>query len=257
MNVQPHHFIDTHCHLDFCQMGDINDVIKQSSQANVTQFVVPSVDANNWQSVLGLSSNNVCVHAALGAHPYFLTDNNQLSCLTELATKERDNIVAIGEIGLDGRIEISQSEQIEVLKYQLKLAKTLALPVICHGHKSIDVLLKYLRLYQLPRGGVIHGFSGSLVQATEFIKLGFCIGVGGVITYERAKKTRDCIAKLPLTSLLLETDSPDMPICGLQGQPNHPMYIHTIAQCLGELHHISLESVAKITTKNAQQLFEI
>jgi len=255
MNLNTQHFIDTHCHLDFCRMGDVSDVIKQCVDANVTQFIVPSVDANNWQRVLALSLAHRNIYSALGVHPHFLSENNQLDRLTKLATTQRNNIVAIGEIGLDGQIETSQIQQIDVLKYQLGLAKTLALPVICHGHKSLDTLLKYLRLYRLPKGGVIHGFSGSLVQANEFIKLGFLIGIGGVITYERAQKTRRTVAQLPLASLLLETDSPDMPLSGQQGRVNHPKNIPLIAQELASLHGTTIDNIGRQTSENAKRLF--
>ncbi len=251
------HFIDTHCHLDLSQMGEIDTVLAHSADAGVCQFIVPSVDASNWQKTLDLSAQYTNIYCGLGVHPHFLNDDDQLPMLIKLATNERENIVAIGEIGLDGAIDWPQHLQVDVLKQQLALAKSLELPVICHGHKALDILLKYLRLYQLPKGGVIHGFSGSLVQAKEFIKLGFYIGIGGVITYERAQKTRRTVAQLPLASLLLETDSPDMPVSGFQGQVNHPKRIPIIAQHLSELHNTSVDFIAEITTNNAKQLFEI
>lgn len=251
------HFIDTHCHLDFSRMGEIDTVLTQSADVSVNQFIVPSVDVDNWKKTLDLSSKYANIHCGLGVHPHFLNDDNQLPMLIKLATNERENIVAIGEIGLDGAIDWPQHLQVDVLKQQLALAKSLDLPVICHGHKALDILLKYLRLYQLSKGGVIHGFSGSLVQANEFIKLGFYIGIGGVITYERAQKTRRTVAQLPLVSLLLETDSPEMPISGFQGQVNHPKRIPIIAQHLSDLHNRSVDFIAEITTANAKQLFEI
>jgi len=250
-------FIDTHCHLDFEKMGDVEQIIKQSALVNVNQFIVPSVNYANWNAVLTLSKTFPAIECALGIHPYFISDNNHLTELETLAKNNKDSIVAIGEIGLDGSIDCPMSVQLEVLKPQLALAKALYLPVICHAHKAYDVLLKQLRLFKLPRGGVIHGFSGSLIQAKEFLKLGFYLGVGGVITYERAKKTRTVFSTLPLECLLLETDSPDMPLSGQQGQVNRPCNIPLVAQQLGLLQQQPIERVAEITNDNAKKLFNL
>jgi len=249
--------IDTHCHLDFERMGEIDTVLSTSLRANVSAFVIPSVNHTNWQRVLTLSLQYPSIYCALGIHPYFIESDNYLEQLESVATLNRSNIVAIGEIGLDGTIECPMTTQLEVLKPQLALAKKLNLPVICHAHKAYDVLLKQLRLYQLSRGGVIHGFSGSLVQAREFLKLGFYLGVGGVITYERAQKTRQVFSQLPLASLLLETDSPDMPLSGQQGLVNHPKNIPLIASELALLLQRPVADVERITSENARRLFEI
>jgi len=249
-------FIDTHCHLDFDKMGVIDEIINVSAAAFVNQFIVPSVNYKNWHDVIALSKQYPSIECALGIHPYFINDNNYISELETLAKENRDNIVAIGEIGLDGNIDCSMSIQLDVLKPQLALAKSLNLPIICHAHKAYDLLLKQLRLVKLERGGVIHGFSGSLVQANEFIKLGFYLGVGGVITYERARKTRYVFSQLPLDFLLLETDSPDMPLSGLQGQNNHPKNIPAIAKQLSLLLNCSVNEVARVTTINANKLFK-
>jgi len=238
-------------------MGHIDDVIATSQTVNVNSFIIPSVNHTNWQRVLTLSLQYPSIHCALGIHPYFIEENNYLEQLESLAMLNRSHIVAIGEIGLDGTIDCPMETQLAILKPQLALAKQLNLPVICHAHKAYDVLLKQLRQYQLPRGGVVHGFSGSLVQASEFIKLGFYLGVGGVITYERAQKTRNVFSQLPLTSLLLETDSPDMPLSGQQGRVNHPKNIALIARQLASLLQTSVDDVERITSTNACQLFEI
>lgn len=251
------YFIDTHSHLDFDRIGDLERVLVQSSAANVCQFIVPSVNADNWQRVLELSKEHTAIYAALGVHPYFLSDDNQLEQLAELATEQRVNIVAIGEIGLDGSLDISLDTQLTVLKQQLKLAKVLELPVICHGHKAYDALLKQLRIYKLLRGGVIHAFTGSLQQAQAFIELGFYIGVGGSITYPRGHKLRKIIEQLPRNRLLLETDSPDMPLHGFQGQANSPHHIPLIAEILAQSLEISVPQVAHLTSKNAQSLFNL
>jgi len=249
--------IDSHCHLDFARIGDLDCVLAQSNESGINQFVVPSVDKQNWRDVLRLAKNYRSIHAALGVHPYFISADNELEQLQRLLISQRDHIVAVGEIGLDGAIESSLEQQLAVFVPQLKMACELELPVICHAHKAYDPLLKQLRLYRPNAGGVIHGFSGSLVQANEFIKLGFKLGIGGVITYERAKKTRLVISQIALEHLVLETDSPDMPVFGQQGHSNSPKHILTIAKCLANITSNSLADVADMTTNNAQTLFNL
>jgi len=256
MNDSSISFIDSHCHLDFNSMGDIDKVIAVSAAQGVHRFVVPSVSHKNWYKVLELSRNHSQISCALGVHPYFIEANNRLDQLASLAREQREHIVAIGEIGLDGAIDCPMETQLQVLKAQLSLAKALDLPIICHAHKAYDVLLKQLRSYRLTRGGVIHGFSGSLVQASAFLSLGFYIGVGGVITYQRSQKTRNVFSQLPLSSLILETDSPDMPLSGQQGQTNHPKNIPLIAQHLAALLNTTTAEVARVTSANANALFD-
>lgn len=147
--------------------------------------------------------------------------------------------------------------QQRVLIAQLKLAKQYDRPVILHSRKSHDQLAAILRRYPVPACGVIHGFAGSLSQAQAFIKLGYSIGVGGTITYERANKTRQAIAQLPLTSLVFETDAPDMPVSGFQGEPNRPERIQWIFQSLCELRHESPDEIAQQLYINSLSLFNL
>jgi len=248
-------YIDSHCHLDFARLGKLGQIISDAKAVGVNVFIVPSVDQHNWSKVLTLSKCYREIHPALGIHPYFLQADNHLEQLIELATTERNQIVAIGEIGLDGSIETPLHQQLEVLVPQLKLASDLELPVICHAHKAYDPLLKQLRRIKLTRGGVVHGFSGSAVQANEFIKLGFKLGIGGVITYPRANKIRTLVSQLDLANMVLETDAPDMPLHGQQGQVNTPANIPVIAQTVSELTGADLTTVAASTTANCHQMF--
>ena len=250
-------FIDSHCHLDFSRFSDVDSVIATAKCHGVTQFIVPSVDHHNWQAVLNLAKRHQAIFFALGVHPYFLSTDNQLAQLSELAQQHHASLVAIGEIGLDGAIHTPLTEQLTVLKYQLKLAKKFDLPVICHVHKAYDPLLKQLRIYQLVRCGVIHGFSGSLVQAREFIKLGFKLGIGGGVTYPRATKIKTTLSQLSLSDILLETDAPDMPLHQQQGMINTPANVALIAQVIAEIFNTSLSDVANQTTLNCQQIFRL
>lgn len=164
-------------------------------------------------------------------------------------------LVAIGECGLDGAIDVPMSLQIDMLEKQLVLASQYQLPVILHCRKAYNELLRIVKQYSLPRGGVWHAFSGSRQQAEQFIELGFMLGIGGVITYERAEKTRKAVAKLPVESLLLETDGPTMPLAGRQGERNEPDYLPEVLQELSLLRGSALEALIRQTELNAEKMF--
>ena len=219
-------------------------------------FVVPSIGPANWDRVTQLGQNFPEVYAALGIHPCFLSQVNRLDLekLSQLTENHRSDIVAIGEIGLDCMASISLGWQKEVFEFQLKLAKRLDFPVIIHSRKMNDEVYALLKKHDIRRG-VIHGFSGSIQQAQRFSQLGFCLGVGGVITYERANKTRNAIASVPLSALLLETDSPDMPIYGRQGKRNSPEYLSEILEVLAKIRSESKEEVSSKLYQNTLQLF--
>ncbi len=127
--------------------------------------------------------------------------------------------------------------------------------MILHSRRTHDKLALHLRRIDLPRRGVVHGFAGSLQQAEAFIKLGYAIGVGGTITYPRASKTRNTIAQLPLSSLLLETDAPDMPLNGFQGEPNRPEQVRRVWQTLCELRSEPAEQIASTIYATTRRLF--
>jgi TatD DNase family protein len=160
--------------------------------------------------------------------------------------------VAIGEIGLDFFIEnFDQSQQEYFFVEQLKLAQEFDLPVLLHVRHAQDIVLKHLRRIKV-RGGIAHAFNGSRQQADEFIKLGFKLGFGGAMTYPRALRIRELAATLPLDSIVLETDAPDIPPDFLErGQPNEPQYLPRIAQTLAALRNMPLEDLAAAATRNA------
>lgn len=164
----------------------------------------------------------------------------------------------MGEIGLDLFGDDPQFERQQwLLDEQLKLAKRYDLPVILHSRRTHDKLAMHLKHHDLPRTGVVHGFSGSLQQAERFVQLGYKIGVGGTITYPRASKTRDVIAKLPLASLLLETDAPDMPLNGFQGQPNRPEQAARVFAVLCELRPEPADEIVQVLLNNTYTLFNV
>ena len=236
-------FIDTHCHFDFPPFtGDEAASIQRAAAAGIDKIIIPSTEADNFSRVLALAERFPALYAAIGLE-------------AELARK-LPKLVAVGEIGLDLYRENPQFERQEyLLDAQLWLAKRYDLPVILHSRRTHDKLALHLKRHSLPRTGVVHGFAGSLQQAERFVQLGYKIGVGGTISYPRASKTRDVMAQLPLSALVLETDAPDMPLNGYQGQPNRPERIAEVFTHLCSLRPESPEQIAHVIHQNACALF--
>lgn len=254
-------FVDTHCHFDFPPFMDaIEASLASANQAGISDIIIPTVSVDNFERVWHLAHNYSQLHAAMGFHPLYLNvfQEQHVEILSSYLARHSDKCVAVGEIGLDLYMQEPLFElQQRVLIEQLKLAKQFDLPVILHSRKSHDQLVAILRRYCVPARGVVHGFAGSLSQAQAFIKLGYFIGVGGTITYERANKTRQAIAQLPLTSLVFETDAPDMPVSGFQGEPNRPERIQWVFKSLCELRHESPDEIAEQLYKNSLSLFRL
>ncbi|EFB71017.1 Uncharacterized deoxyribonuclease YjjV [Providencia rustigianii] len=254
-------FIDTHCHFDFPPFSDsYPENLELAKQAGITDIIIPSVSADNFQRVWALAHQYSQLHAAMGFHPLYLNQFQefQFDELVSYLKQSSQKCVAIGEIGLDLYMQDPLFElQQTLLQRQLKLAKQFDLPVILHSRKSHDQLVAMLRRHEVPARGVVHGFSGSLSQAQSFVKLGYYIGVGGTITYERANKTRQVMAQLPLNCLVFETDAPDMPVSGFQGEPNRPERIQWVFRALCELRHESPDEIAQQLYNNSKILFNL
>ena len=253
-------FTDSHCHLDFETFSaDIVTLLRQCSQANINNIVIPTIGPSNWLSTLTLtkkhSSEALNLHPCLGIHPWFL-DQLTSTSLSELETILIENltaIVAIGEAGIDGTIDKEQNnlqQQIGVFEYQLALAKQYNLPIIVHHRRSHQHIVPLLKKYQLSNAGIIHAFSGSYQQACQYIDLGFKLGIGGTITYPRAEKTIKTVKRLPLNSLVLETDAPSMPLYGFQGQDNSPLRLIEIFNALALIRSETAADLAMALEQN-------
>ncbi|PIJ50260.1 metal-dependent hydrolase [Erwinia sp. OLTSP20] len=255
-------FVDTHCHFDFPPFsGDEADSLARAAAAGIEKIIVPATVAARFPAVLALAQRWQPLHAALGLHPVFIDHHQQdadIATLEQIVRQRPASLVAIGEIGLDLYIDTPQFErQQALLEAQLRLARDYDLPVILHSRRTHDKLAWHLRRFPLTRCGVIHGFAGSLSQAEAFVRLGYKIGVGGTISWPRASKTRQTIARLPLSALLLETDAPDMPLQGYQGQPNRPERIADVWRVLCELRSESPQHIAATIRANTRELFAI
>jgi TatD DNase family protein len=246
-------FTDTHCHLDAAEFGNTQaDVVRDAVAAGVSRIVIPSVARSNFDTVRKLCGQYPNCSPAYGIHPMY-TDDATPSDLDVLRDYlKRHQPVAVGEIGLDFFIpHYDQVRQEHFFVEQLKLARDFNLPVLLHIRRAQDTILKHLRQIKV-RGGIAHAFNGSRQQADEFIKLGFKLGFGGAMTHSRATKLRELAATLPLDSIVLETDAPDIPPDFLErGLSNEPKYLPRFAQTLAELRGMSLEEIAQATTSNA------
>lgn len=257
-------YTDSHCHLDFEAFSlELPLLLKQCQQAHIHHIVIPTIGPKNWLNVLALiekySTKTLALHPCLGIHPWFLNDltSDSFDVLEQLVKTHQKDIVAIGEAGIDGVIDKEQdnlSQQISVFEQQLHLAKIYNLPIIVHHRKSHQVIEPILRQKQLPNGGIIHAFSGSYQQACQYIDLGFKLGIGGTITYPRAEKTLKAIKRLPLESLVIETDAPAMPLYGFQGQDNSPLQLIKVFQTLTSQRSESAEVLADALETNIRSV---
>ncbi|MGB4810886.1 MAG: TatD family hydrolase [Methylophilaceae bacterium] len=248
--------IDTHCHLDAVEFDTDRDAVALTAlQQGVKGIVVPAVARNNFDDVIALAKRHSHCTYALGIHPMYV-DNASLDDLVVLdAYVQKHQPVAIGEIGLDYFVTKSNIEQ-QTLFFteQLKIAKQHDLPVILHVRSAIDDVLKYLRQAKVV-GGIAHAFNGSFQQAEQLIGLGFKLGFGGAMTYSRALHLQALAKKLPLETIVLETDAPDIPPewLGKKGR-NTPLQTVKIAQFLADLRQVNVSQVIDITSANSLKI---
>ncbi len=248
--------IDSHCHLDDTRFaGQQAALISAAAGVGVTHYVVPTTGADNWPLVAELAANFSAINAAYGLHPWFVDHHPQNASAQLAQWLDRHPAVAIGECGLDfGRP--NPTLQQALFAEQIKLAAEAGLPLIVHAHKALDAVIQLLRKYPGVRG-VIHRFTGSLQQGLQLVDLGFYIGVAAGITYPNQVRLRKAIANVPLTSLLLESDAPDLPPAGTDAPLNAPQYLPRTLASLAELLDSNSEQVAQQTTLNSQTPFGI
>lgn len=259
-------WIDTHCHLDAPEFApDRGPVRVRARAAGVTHCVIPAVEPGNFGAVRRLAHEGGDSYA-LGIHPLctLRAADEDLDRVDEALQAHRADprLVAVGEIGLDYFAPGLHPQRQEVFyTRQLALARRHALPVVLHVRRSADQLLKHLRRTEVP-GGIAHAFNGSLQQAQAFVRLGFKLGFGGTLTYERARQVRRLAVELPLSAIVLETDAPDIPPHWLyttagereQGRAqgrNEPGELPRIAAALAQLRGIGIDELAQATRANA------
>jgi len=250
--------IDTHCHLDFEVFNaDREQVLQDARDVGLTGIVVPGTHQQGWENLLSVCAAHDALYPVIGLHPMFL-EQHQESDIEKLEYAINDSKpYAIGEIGLDYRDSVGdEGQQTFYFEQQVLLAQKKELPVILHILKAHDQALKILRNNPVC-GGTVHAFNGSLQQAEQYIELGFKLGFGGMLTYERSSKLRKLATELPLESIVLETDAPDMTVFQHQYERNSPVYLPYCLQALAEVRNETPEVIAAQTTKNAITVFKL
>lgn len=255
-------YIDTHCHLDFDAFAPAASVWAGCRAAHIRHLIIPSVSSAHWARSCALANSLDGVYFAAGIHPWWMNIDeplfNEATFHVEIAPYLADaRCCAIGETGLDATIAFPLDQQIKMLSWHLALAHETDKPIILHSRKTHNDVLRLLKPFVGRLRGVVHGFSGSFDEAMQFYRAGFLLGIGGVVTYPRAAKTRRAVTQLPLEAMVLETDAPDMPLAGFQGQLNSPLQIPAIAKVIAQLRGDTLENIAQSTTANAKKLFKI
>lgn len=244
--------IDTHCHLSNEDYDNLDEVIK-----NMNGIMIASgCDDKTNKEVLELVNKYDNVYGTLGFHPEEIDNITSESLKLIEDNLNNPKIVAIGEIGLDYHYTTDNVErQKEIFKSQLVLAQKYKLPVVVHSRDAIQDTYDILKEYKLT--GSIHSFSSSLEMAKEFIKLGYKIGVGGVVTFKNAKKIQEIVQEIDLKDILLETDSPYLTPEPHRGEKNIPSNVYFVALKVAELKKIDIDTVLDITCKNAIEKFDL
>ena len=248
--------IDTHCHILKEDYDDIDKVIKDDFNV-VDKIIVSGCEKESIEESLELISKYDNIYATLGYHPEQVdrVSDDDLNKLEELLSNPK--VVGLGEIGLDYHYEKDKKdEQIKLFEKQLKIAEKLNIPVLIHSREATEDTINCLKKYKVH--GIIHAFSGSYETGLEYIKMGYLLGIGGVITFTNSN-LGEVVSKLGVDNLVLETDAPYLiphPFRG-RGMKNSSKYIPFIVRKISEVTGKSVEEVSKITSENALRVFDL
>ena len=254
-------YIDTHTHLDFADFDkDREAVLADCQRLGVSRILLMGVNRSNWDDIWRLVESDVRYYAAFGLHPVFIDQHQpqDIQLLRERLEKHAGDprCCAVGEFGLDYFIENPDRErQQRLFEAQLEIAVDMQLPALLHVRRAHAPVIAALKRYQLPRGGIVHAFSGSLEEAREYVRLGFKLGLGGAATWPQAKRMHRVIPQLPAESLVLETDSPDMAPAFRPYQRNSPQNLPQICAELAALRGETTEQLARQCLHNTCELF--
>lgn len=255
--------VDSHCHLDAEEFdADRARVVERARAAGVCRQIVPAVTAASWPKLREVCTAAPGLYPAYGLHPTFLAEHRPQHLHELQAWVERERPLAIGECGLDYFVEgLDPQSQAYYFDGQLRLARDAGLPVIVHARRAVDAVIASIRRIGGGDGsrlrGVVHSFSGSPEQAGQLWKLGFMIGLGGPLTYDRAQRLRRLAADMPLEFLLLETDAPDQPDAEIRGRRNEPARLRRVLDTVALLRGRDPAEIAAATSANAERLFAL
>lgn len=248
--------IDSHCHVLSSEYDNVDEIIKDNINSGVEKIIINGYDLKTSKEAVELANKYDHVYAAVGIGPSNVTDVNDetYDIISKLAKEAK--VVAIGEVGLDYYWTTENKEmQLKVFKTMLKIAKTNNLPVIVHCRKSF--LDTYNLLKESDLTGIIHCYSGSVDMAKRFIKLGFLLGIGGVITFKNAKSLKDVVKAIDINNFSLETDSPYLSPEPYRGKPNTPKNVKLVATEIANIKQVNLDEVIRVTGRSVCSKFDL
>lgn len=248
--------IDSHCHLLSSEYDDVKKAINDAFKSGVDKIIVNGYDLKSSKEAVELSKEYENLYVAIGIGPENIDSITDEDINSIKALVNNKKVVAIGEIGLDYYwTKENKERQIYVFEEMLKIAKESNLPVIVHNRDATKDIYELLKEYNVK--GIIHCFSGSVETAKEFIKLGFLIGIGGVVTFKNAKHLKEVVQNIPMSCISLETDSPYLTPEPFRGKKNNPAYLTYIVKKIAELKGINEEEVRKVTSCNVISKFDL
>ena len=249
-------YIDSHCHLLSTEYDDVDSEIKKAIKSGVFKMIVNGYDVKSSKEAALLSKKYNEIYASVGIGPENIDDLNENYKEEIENIVKTEQIVSIGEIGLDYYwTKENKEKQIEVFRNMLDIAKKYNLPVIVHCRDAFLDTYNILKEYGVK--GILHCYSGSIEMAKEFIKIGFLIGVGGIVTFKNAKTIKEVVKKIPISSISLETDSPYLSPEPNRGKKNNPSNLVYIVRKIAELKEISIDDVINHTNSNIEALFDL
>ena len=249
--------IDTHCHLSKEYYDDIDKVIKDDEKMGIDNIIVSSCDVLEYDEVTKYSKKYNLILLSFGIHPEYASTTTKADLeKLEKVLISTPKVVALGEIGLDYHYtKENKSEQQQLFRKQLKLAEKLSLPVVIHSRDAVEDTIKILKEFPKVKG-VIHCFSGSLETANIYIKMGYKLGIGGVVTFKNSKLS-EVVKKIPIESIVVETDSPFLTPDPYRGKTNSSKYLPYILQKISEIKCINYEEIEKIIINNTKNIFNL
>jgi len=250
---------DTHCHLDFPEFdSNRKKMISVAEEAGISGILIPGVKRDGWRNIRQITATYPICHSALGLHPMFVDEHEDKDLHDLEMALSVGPIAAIGEIGLDFyKSGSNRSLQTHFVSAQVSIAKSAELPVVLHVRKAHDEMLKVLSLQDFKFGGIVHAFNGSEYQAERYCDMGFKLGFGGAMTFPRAAKLHRLATNLPLESIVLETDAPDMPPVTCRQSHNTPLHLFDNFRSLVTLRDDPAHEIADQTTRNALDVLNI
>ncbi len=252
--------IDSHAHLEMPEFRrDLTEVIQRAKASGIDYIFTVGTEKKDWNRALEIAHSHPSVYSILGVHPHNAKEIDEETYPTLRKLCADDKVRAYGEIGLDFYRNLSpQDVQLNRFREQIQLAKELGLPIVVHDREAHQETLEILKSEKAEdSGGIIHCFSGDYHMAQECIEMGFYISVPGTVTFKNTGGFQEIIKRLPLESLLIETDAPFLAPVPFRGKRNEPSYVRYTAQKVAEIKKVSIEKVAEVTTENALRVYRL